>query len=80
MLQNIRNIAIILALAAAVDFLPGGGAAARAVLTALTMLFLAAIARLLYRVYNGQQLTFRVDTSATSLTAYREIGHRAYFS
>jgi hypothetical protein len=56
-LQNIRNIAIILALAAAVDFLPGGGSAARAVLTALTMLFLAAIAWLLYRVYNEQQLT-----------------------
>ena len=57
MLQNIRNIAIILALAAAVDFLPGGGSAARAVLTALTMAFLAAIAWLLYRVYNEQQLT-----------------------
>ena len=57
MLQNIRNIAIILALAAAVDFLPGGGNAAAAVLTALTMTFFAAIAWLLYRVYNEQQLT-----------------------
>jgi hypothetical protein len=56
-LQNIRNIAIILALAAAVDFLPGGGSAAAAVLAALTMAFLAAIAWLLYRVYNEQQLT-----------------------
>jgi hypothetical protein len=56
-LQNIRNIAIILALAAAVDFLPGGGNAAAAVLTALSMIFLAAIAWLLYRVYNEQQLT-----------------------
>ncbi len=57
MLQNVRNIAIILALAAAVDFLPGGGNAAAAVLTALTMIFFAAIAWLLYRVYNEQQLT-----------------------
>ena len=56
MLQNVRNIAIILALAAAVDFLPGGGNAAAAVLTALTMIFFAAIAWLLYRVYNEQQL------------------------
>ncbi len=55
--QAIRNIAIILALAAAVDFLPGGGNAAAAVLTALSMIFLAAIAWLLYRVYNEQQLT-----------------------
>jgi len=55
--QTIRNIAIILALAAAVDFLPGGGNAAAAVLTALTMTFLAAIAWLLYRVYNEQHLT-----------------------
>ncbi len=57
MQQTIRNIAIILALAAAVDFLPGGGNAAAAVLTALSMIFLAAIAWLLYRVYNEQQLT-----------------------
>jgi hypothetical protein len=55
--KNLRNIAIILALAAAVDFLPGGGNAAAAVLTALSMIFLAAIAWLLYRVYNEQQLT-----------------------
>lgn len=55
--QTVRNIAIILALAAAVDFLPGGGNAAAAVLTALSMIFLAAIAWLLYRVYNEQQLT-----------------------
>jgi hypothetical protein len=55
--QTIRNIAIILALAAAVDFLPGGGNAAAAVLTALSMIFLAAIAWLLYRVYHEQQLT-----------------------
>ena len=57
MLQTGRNIAIILALAAAVDFLPGGGAAAATVLAALLMIFFAAIAWLLYRVYREQQLT-----------------------
>jgi hypothetical protein len=67
-LQNLRNIAIILALAAAVDFLPGGGNAASAVLTALTMAFLAAIAWLLYRVYHEQELTL------SSLTDGRKAG------
>jgi hypothetical protein len=57
MLQTVRNIAIILLIALAVDLLPGGGAAASAVLSALTMCFLAAIAWLGYRVYREQQLT-----------------------
>jgi hypothetical protein len=55
--QTIRNVAIILALAAAVDFLPGGGAAADAVMAALTLIFLAAIAWFVYRLYREQQLT-----------------------
>jgi hypothetical protein len=73
-LQNIRNIAIILALAAAVDFLPGGGAAARAVLTALTMLFLAAIAWLLYRVYNEQQLTLSALSDGRKAGLFGAVG------
>lgn len=74
MLQTIRNIAIILALAAAVDFLPGGGNAAAAVLTALTMLFLAAIAWLLYRVYNEQQLTLSTLTDAKKAGLFGAVG------
>ena len=57
MLQTIRNIAIILLVALAVDLLPGGGAAASAVLSALTMCFLAAFGWLAYRFYREQQLT-----------------------
>ena len=57
MLQTIRNIAIILALAAVVDFLPGGGAAAATVMAALTMIFLAAIGWFGYRLYREQQMT-----------------------
>ena len=64
MLQTLRNVAIIAALAAAIDFLPGGGSAAAAVLAALTMIFLAAIAWLLYRVYREQQLTVATLTDA----------------
>jgi hypothetical protein len=73
-LQNIRNIAIILALAAAVDFLPGGGNAAAAVLTALSMTFLAAIAWLLYRVYNEQQLTLSTLTDARKAGLFGAVG------
>ena len=58
MLQTVRNVAIILALAAAIDFLPGGGNVADTVMAALTMLFLAAIAWFVYRAYREQQLTF----------------------
>jgi hypothetical protein len=73
-LQNLRNIAIILALAAAVDFLPGGGNAAAAVLTALTMCFLAAIAWLLYRVYHEQQLTLATLTDAKKAGLFGAVG------
>ena len=74
MLQNIRNIAIILALAAAVDFLPGGGNAAATVLTALSMIFLAAIAWLLYRVYNEQQLTISSLSDARKAGLFGAVG------
>jgi hypothetical protein len=73
-LQNIRNIAIILALAAAVDFLPGGGNAAAAVLAALSMMFLAAIAWLLYRVYNEQQLTLSTLSDGRKAGLFGAVG------
>jgi hypothetical protein len=73
-LQTIRNIAIILALAAAVDFLPGGGNAAATVLTALSMIFLAAIAWLLYRVYNEQQLTISGLSDARKAGLFGAVG------
>ena len=73
-LQNVRNIAIILALAAAVDFLPGGGNAAAAVLEALTMVFFAAIAWLLYRVYNEQQLTLSTLSDGRKAGLFGAVG------
>jgi hypothetical protein len=73
-LQTIRNIAIIAALAAAVDFLPGGGNAAQAVLTALTMMFLAAIAWLLYRVYHEQQLTLSTLSDGRKAGLFGAVG------
>ena len=74
MLQTARNIAIILALAAGIDFLPGGGAAAATVLTALTMIFFAAIAWLLYRVYREQQLTLSTLSDARKAGLFGAVG------
>jgi O-antigen/teichoic acid export membrane protein len=74
MLQTIRNVAIILALAAGVDFLPGGGAAAATVLSALMMIFLAAIAWLIYRVYREQQLTLATLTDGRKAIMFGAVG------
>jgi hypothetical protein len=73
-LQTVRNIAIILALAAGIDFLPGGGAAADTVLSALMMIFLAAIAWLVYRVYREQQLTLATLTDARKAGLFGAVG------
>jgi hypothetical protein len=43
-LKDVRNIAIVLAIAAIVDIVPGGGTAADVVVTAVTLIFLAALA------------------------------------
>jgi uncharacterized membrane protein len=51
-LKHVRNIAIILVIAAAVDLLPGGGKAANTVLQAISLLFIGVagwFASLMYR-------------------------------
>jgi len=73
-LQTVRNVAIILALAAIVDFLPGGGAAADTVMTALTLIFLAAIAWFVYRLYREQQLTLSTLTDPQKAGLYGAVG------
>ena len=57
MLQTARNVAIIMLLALIVAVVPGGDAAAEAILVALSMAFLAAIAWFVARLYRDQQLT-----------------------
>lgn len=74
MLQIIRNVAIIAGLAAAIDFLPGGGDAAAAVLAALMMIFLAAIAWLVYRLYREQQLTLATLSDARKAGLFGAVG------
>jgi hypothetical protein len=73
-MQTIRNVAIIAALAAAIDFLPGGGDAAATVLSALTMVFLAAIAWLLFRFYREQQFTFATLSDARKAGLFGAVG------
>jgi hypothetical protein len=74
MLQTIRNIAIILVLAAAVDLLPGGGEAADAVMTALSMTFLAAIAWMGFRFYREQQFTLSTLSDGHKALLFGAIG------
>jgi hypothetical protein len=72
--QTIRNVAIIAALAAGVDFLPGGGAAAATVLSLLMMAFLATIAWLVYRTYREQQLTLATLTDSRKAGLFGAVG------
>lgn len=73
-MQTLRNLAIILALAAAVDFLPGGGAAADTMLTLLTLVFMAAIAWFVYRLYREQELTLATLTDARRAGLFGAVG------
>ena len=62
MLRNARNIAIIMLLALGVAFVPGGGNAADAVLTILTLGFLAGISWFVYTL--ARENRFTLDTLA----------------
>jgi hypothetical protein len=73
-MQTLRNVAIILALAAAVDFLPGGGAAAATALALLTLVFLAAIAWFVYRLYRDQEMTLATLTDARKAGLFGAVG------
>jgi hypothetical protein len=52
-----RNVAIIMLLALIVAFLPGGGNAAAAIITALTMALFAGVAWMVYVLSRENQLT-----------------------
>ena len=73
-LQTVRNVAIVLALAAVVDFLPGGGAAADTVMAALTLIFFAALAWFVYRLYREQQLTLATLSDARKAGLFGAVG------
>jgi hypothetical protein len=56
-LRIARNVAIVALIAAAVEFLPGGGQAASAFAAALWVVFAAAIAFFAYRLYREHRVS-----------------------
>ena len=56
-MRIVRNVAIVAAIAALVDFAPGGGSATTAVLTALLLAFLATLAVAGQQLYRENRLT-----------------------
>ena len=69
-----RNLAIIMLLALVVAFLPGGGNAAEAVLTALTMGLLAGIAWMVFTVSRENQLTLATLGDGRRAVLYAAVG------
>ena len=57
-MRALRNIAIIVVLALIVAVAPGGGEAARAVVTAISLAFLAIIGFAGYQLYRENRLTY----------------------
>jgi Mn2+/Fe2+ NRAMP family transporter len=55
-LKTLRNVAIVALIAAAVEFLPGGGRAAEAFAAALWVVFAAGFAYFAYRLYRERHI------------------------
>jgi hypothetical protein len=72
--RNLRNIAIVMLLALVVAFAPAGGNAAEAILTAITMGFLAAIAWALYVLSRQNQLTLATLSDVRRAILYGALG------
>ena len=69
-----RNVAVIMLLALVVAFVPAGGNAAEAVLTAITMGFLAAIAWTLFVLSRERQLTLATLSDGRRAMLYAALG------
>lgn len=65
-----RNVAIIMLLALIVAFLPGGGNAAEAIITALTMALFAGVAWMVYVLSRENQLTLASLTDGRRALLY----------
>lgn len=73
-MRTARNVAIIMALALGVAFVPGGGNAVDTVFTALTMGFLAGIAWMLYTLSRQNQLTLATLSDGRRALFYGAFG------
>ena len=72
--RTARNVAIIAVLAVPVAFVPGGGNAAEAILTALLLGFLAGIALIVYTLYRQNQLTLSTLNDSRRAALYGAVG------
>ncbi len=73
-MRTLRNVAIVMALALVVAFVPGGGNAADALLTAITMAFLTAIAWTVYVLSRQNQLTLATLSDGRRAVLYGALG------
>lgn len=73
-MRTLRNVAIIMLLALAVAFLPAGGNVAEALLTAMTMGFLAGIAWMLFVISRQSQLTLATLSAGRRAILYGALG------
>jgi hypothetical protein len=73
-LRNLRNLLIIAAIAALVAFAPGGGNASSAVVTALTIGFLAALGAFAFGLYRQNQLTMSALSDGRRAILFAALG------
>ncbi len=74
MVQNLRNAAVVMLLALVVAFAPHGGNVADAILTAITMGFLAGIAWALFVLSRQNQLTLAALSDSRRAILYGALG------
>jgi hypothetical protein len=72
--RTVRNVAIIMVLALGVAFVPGGGNVVEAIVTALTMGFLAGITWMLYTLSRQNQLTLAALSDRRRAILYGALG------
>lgn len=73
-MRTVRDVAIIMVLALAVAFTPSGGNAADALLTAITMGFLAGVAWMLFTLSRQNQLTLAALSDGRRAVLYAALG------
>ncbi len=73
-MRTARNVAIVMLLALVVAFAPNGGNAAEALLTAITMAFLAGLAWMLFVLSRQNQLTLATLTDGRRAIFYGAFG------
>jgi hypothetical protein len=73
-MRNLRNAGIVMLIALVVAFVPAGSNAASAVMTAITMGFLASIAWMVYVLSRQNQLTLATLSDARRAILYGALG------